>query len=273
MKKNKILVFCDDLTGCGDIAYWALALNLDFLKQKSINFDYLKNIDLDLKNFLKDYDIFIINTESRSDNEKILKNKMNIIIDFLQNNEFYKNFEFIFKKIDSTLRGNFALEINEMIEKFDMNFVPFIAAYPEYDRFTRNGYHYINNVLLQDTIFAKDPKNPIKESKISTIIYNQLGLSKNLKKFEIYDVQNFYELEKNVKSILEKENRNIKFYAGSSRFFGEILKQKQKFYTKIAKKCNFFIQNKNNSRNKKYENFLVIAGSFNEQTKSQLQYF
>jgi len=270
--KNKILVICDDLTGCGDIAYWGFDSGL---KQKIYNLNNLKSL-YSLENIKKfdDFDILIINTETRFAKQKTIQKKLNYISKWAKT----KNFKIIFKKIDSTLRGNFITEIDILIKNFDINYLPFVAGYPDYGRKTINGYHYVNNKILHETEFAKDPKNPIIESHIPTIIKNQSKFSKISKIYHIYDITKNTDFNKVIKNISNQYKKNniaeTKIFAGTAKFFGEILKSFNPSINPKKKQQAKSIKPLSTSKiNQKFDNLLIVAGSFNVTTKKQLDTF
>lgn len=259
----KFIIICDDLTGCGDIAYWAKYLNTN-LNQKIINFDFSKKNNIN--STLKKVNILIINTESRFDDEITARNKIKAVLKNLDSEKLLNSSFFIFKKIDSTLRGNFAIEIDEINSILNCEYIPFIPAYPEYLRWIKNKSLYIDKILLEDTVFAKDPKNPIHKSFIPEIINSQLKSKEKTNKFLIEDIKNIEEFECRVKNFLKNDNRKNKFYAGSSKFFGEILKN-------FMLSKNFQIKSKTKKNKLKFKDFFIIAGSFNEKTNKQIQFF
>ncbi|MFC1485020.1 four-carbon acid sugar kinase family protein [bacterium] len=239
---KQILVIADDLTGCGDTAYWVLDKGLSV----SI-FDLDKLLSLD---FIKT-DVLIVNANTRN----LTPHKAYLINKSLCIWAKDKNIDFIFKKIDSTLRGNFALESDALVEIFDLDSLPLLAAYPEYDRKTINGYHYINDVLLENTHFAKDPKHPIKSSYIPDIIKRS---SKFYDKFLIYNAETERDVEQVVNEVILRASK-IRVFVGTSKFFGEIL---NKLYGDIDRK----------KFNKKFKNIIIAAGSCNPVTKMQLDF-
>ena len=81
--------------------------------------------------------------------------------------------KFIYKKTDSTLRGNVGAELEALMEATGENRIPFIPAYPALNRYTRKGYHYIGDQLLHQTRFAEDPLEPVKSSYLPEILGQQ----------------------------------------------------------------------------------------------------
>lgn len=51
--------------------------------------------------------------------------------------------------------------------------LPFVPAFPQIDRKTVNGTHYIKGVPVADSVFGRDPFEPVRHSKISELIAEQ----------------------------------------------------------------------------------------------------
>lgn len=80
---------------------------------------------------------------------------------------------FIYKKTDSALRGNIGSELTALLDASGHNILPFIPAFPQMGRTTREGIHYINNVPVKDSVFGKDPYEPVTSSYVPDIIHQQ----------------------------------------------------------------------------------------------------
>ena len=76
----------------------------------------------------------------------------------------------IYKKTDSTLRGNIAAEL-EALAAFYGTRVVYAPAYPAMGRTVTDGRLYVNGVLLEQTSFAQDPLNPITDSRVPAGIF------------------------------------------------------------------------------------------------------
>ena len=80
---------------------------------------------------------------------------------------------YIYKKLDSTMRGNVGAEIAGLMDSMNISHTFVVPALPLYDRTTLNGNVYVRGVLLAETDYANDPKNPVRESYIPAIISGQ----------------------------------------------------------------------------------------------------
>lgn len=80
----------------------------------------------------------------------------------------------IFKKTDSALRGNIGAELTAVVEGCAVQHnLYFIPALPSMKRFTSGGVHYIDGVTVRDSVFGKDPFEPVTESYIPELMRQQ----------------------------------------------------------------------------------------------------
>lgn len=80
---------------------------------------------------------------------------------------------FIYKKTDSALRGNIGAELTAVLEASGENLLPFIPALPAMKRTTRGGVHYINGTPVAESVFGRDPFEPVRESEVAKLIAAQ----------------------------------------------------------------------------------------------------
>jgi D-threonate/D-erythronate kinase len=248
--KNKIFIIADDFTGCGDIAYWAVKKNLKCKIYRDKKFLYK---DSNIKNL----DVLIVNAGTRYLTPKRSYQIFKEISLWARNNKF----KIIFHKMDSTLRGNFTIESSAMISIFNPEFIPLVAAYPEYKRITKNGIHYVNNIKIEKTEFAKEKNSNIKNSHIPTIIKNQI---KSYTKIKVYDAKNTSEIDnisKEVINIWSKNKSGYRIAMGTARFFGSLLNN---IYKTRVQDINITYS---------FRNIFIINGSRNTVTQSQIKYF
>ncbi|WP_068675146.1 four-carbon acid sugar kinase family protein [Oceanobacillus sp. Castelsardo] len=79
-------------------------------------------------------------------------------------------YKYIYKKMDSTLRGQTGLELKAMRDVFDPEFIVVAPAFPALGRTTKGGIHYVNGEKIVDTEFSKDPKHPVTTSFIPALL-------------------------------------------------------------------------------------------------------
>ncbi|KTS27379.1 D-threonate kinase [Pantoea stewartii] len=87
-----------------------------------------------------------------------------------------QNSVLIYKKIDSTFRGNPGAEIAAAMAASGTTLAIVAAAIPSAGRMTRNGVCWVHQRPLLETEFASDPRTPIISSRIRTLIGLQTDL-------------------------------------------------------------------------------------------------
>jgi uncharacterized protein YgbK (DUF1537 family) len=85
------------------------------------------------------------------------------------------NPDYFFKKIDSTIRGNIAVETLGILEVLGWDAAIIVPAFPTEGRVTVGGYHLLKGVPIERTEMARDPFSPIVESHLPTLLINQIG--------------------------------------------------------------------------------------------------
>jgi uncharacterized protein YgbK (DUF1537 family) len=77
---------------------------------------------------------------------------------------------FIFKKLDSVLRGHIAAELDAQLETTRLQKAIVVAGNPQFERIIKNGYYTVKGIPLSETFFASDPEFPISSSIVTEII-------------------------------------------------------------------------------------------------------
>jgi uncharacterized protein YgbK (DUF1537 family) len=78
------------------------------------------------------------------------------------------------KRIDSTLRGNLGAELEAVLNAIGPASVAVVTgAFPASGRTTRGGNLYVGGVLLAETAVRHDPRRPITESHVPTLLAAQ----------------------------------------------------------------------------------------------------
>ncbi|HIU65005.1 MAG TPA: four-carbon acid sugar kinase family protein, partial [Candidatus Avacidaminococcus intestinavium] len=85
-------------------------------------------------------------------------------------------YEFVYKKVDSTLRGNIIPEIKAMVDAFQPELVVFAPAFPRAGRTTENGIQKVDGTPLLATEMVKDPRNPIKYDDLGKMLREELQI-------------------------------------------------------------------------------------------------
>lgn len=76
----------------------------------------------------------------------------------------------VYKKIDSTFRGNVGAEVTAAMRAANRTMAVIAAAIPAAGRTTRDGLCLVNGTPLLETEFASDPKTPIISSRIAELV-------------------------------------------------------------------------------------------------------
>lgn len=78
--------------------------------------------------------------------------------------------ETVFKKIDSTLRGNPGCETDAIMNACGFDAAFLAPSYPGQGRTVKDGVLLVNGVPVHETVFAQDPLTPIAESAVAAIM-------------------------------------------------------------------------------------------------------
>ncbi|MFH5187331.1 four-carbon acid sugar kinase family protein [Paenibacillus sp. TAB 01] len=80
---------------------------------------------------------------------------------------------YIYKKMDSTLRGNLGQELDAVLDVYGFEGAIVVPAFPRIGRTTVDGIHYLNGVPIHETEIGRDPKTPVPEADISKLLAGQ----------------------------------------------------------------------------------------------------
>jgi D-threonate/D-erythronate kinase len=151
---DRYLIVADDFTGANDTGVQ--------LKRRGIDTNVVfssKLIDIDSSSF-------VIDTESRGMSGEDACAK---VCDVLKGVDF-SNFKYVVKKVDSTLRGNVAMEIRAVDEAYQSELIIFAPALPDLKRTTVGGIHRLNNIPITNTEMGRDPKKPVRQDNIAELL-------------------------------------------------------------------------------------------------------
>lgn len=259
-----LLIIADDFTGANDTGVQ--------LTKKGAEV----NVYFDWKNDLSkaQADIIVVNTDSRALSKEAAKDRIQQTIATSNINHA------IYKKIDSTLRGNIGIEIETLLTESNYQIALVIAAFPDMQRTVVDGVCYVNGIELLKTEFASDPKTPIYSSNISQCLAQQtdlpsveIGLNiirshtllesitceiKNGKKLFIIDAQTNDDLRLVAKQIVPIKNNAL--LVGSAGLINYL----PTTYKQSPSQLTMKIKNQNKAP------MLVISGSMSKITQQQI---
>ncbi|WP_196607485.1 four-carbon acid sugar kinase family protein [Pectinatus frisingensis] len=266
-KMTKLAVIADDLTGANDTA-------VQFAKRQMRS--YVK-LDISKINGNEEADVLVIDSDSRDlkPEEAYIKVKT-ICIRIAE-----QGISCIYKKIDSTMRGNVGIEIRAAADILKPEIIIIAPAYPENNRITIGGYHLLNGVPLEYTEMAHTPKTPINNSYIPDILQQQVN-----EKIGLVELKNINKGKKCVREKINKFTRkNIKWIvcdAARQSDFIQLMAALQ-IYKNIlwvgsaglAEHLNDFYGwqgNNDTAALRKKGPVLIVAGSVSHITQEQIKY-
>jgi uncharacterized protein YgbK (DUF1537 family) len=152
-EKKKIIVIADDFTGAAEIGGIGLRNGLKVaIETKPI--------------YSNENDIIVLATDTRS----MDKHKASLHISKLTKELKQFNPLFIYKKIDSVLRGNISEELVAQLKACGKKRAIIIAANPVFKRIIKDGKYYIDDVPLNQTLFSEDSQYPIRTNDVLKLL-------------------------------------------------------------------------------------------------------
>ena len=156
----KMAVIADDLTGANDTA-------VQFAKH---NISTCVRMDFENMEFHKEKsDVVVIDTDSRDMTPNDAYEKVKRTCELIK----AQHVQHIYKKIDSTLRGNLGAEIAAAADVFEPDIIVIAPAFPSNHRVTIGGCQFLNGVPINKTEIAYAPKTSVKESNIVKLLNTQ----------------------------------------------------------------------------------------------------
>lgn len=150
MPAQRLGIIADDLTGAMDSSGYCASQGLSTI------------VILD-PNFTSAADVVVVNTNSRADDANTASSKVRQMAANLKGRVIYK-------KIDSTLRGNVGAELQAVMEELGYEKAIVAPAFPAMGRTTVAGVLLVKEVGVTETQFAYAPIFPVKESHIPTLL-------------------------------------------------------------------------------------------------------
>ncbi|MGF7010874.1 uncharacterized protein YgbK (DUF1537 family) [Lachnospiraceae bacterium PF1-21] len=152
----KLLILADDFTGTLDTAVQ--------FAEKGISVRI--SVDPEEAQFDSDYEVLAVDLETRH----LDKREAYTRVYKIAKRGLAAGVEYIYKKTDSTLRGNIGSELEALTVACNQEDVCFLPAYPQAGRTTKKGVQYLDGVPIHKSIFGADPYEPVRYSLVSEII-------------------------------------------------------------------------------------------------------
>lgn len=170
----KVLIIADDFTGALDTGVQFSNYGVNTVVTSDLEFEFGETTD--------QIEVLVFNTETRYLN----KCDAYEVIKKIALKAKEENIQYIFKKVDSALRGNVASELRALSDVFEYISIPFIPAYPEQNRFSYDGILHIDSIPVSESVFGQDPYEPVTESHIPSLLLKEADLKTYIsKKYEI----------------------------------------------------------------------------------------
>lgn len=249
----KLLIIADDFTGALDTGVQFAASGAETR--------VVTNIDYNFVSAETTVQVLVLDAETRH----LRPEKAYEVVYGITKRAYESGIPYIYKKTDSALRGNIGSELKAVLDAAKQTSLHFLPAFPKMNRITRKGIHYIDEVPVHESVFGKDPFEPVTCSYIPDMIQTSLPVSvvDDIRRWEkrsgimIYDAATDEELLETGRFLLEEGELHI--MAGCAGFAAVLpsllgLTGPKKKEPALTKK------------------FLVACGSVNPITVCQLNY-
>lgn len=204
-----ILVIADDLTGATELS--------------GIGLQYGLSVEVSLDAAVKSHaDMLIIAMDTRSVSRDEAIDKTRHITRQIRKLKP----DFIFKKVDSVLRGYISDEINVHLEGLNLPRALVVPCNPALGRVIIDGNYYLNDTLLHLSSFANDPEFSLKTSDVKELLkHDDIDVTVR-KSGQLFDLEGLIIGEARDQTDLKNWVDNIDaktFIAGAAGFFTAIL--------------------------------------------------
>lgn len=229
--KSPIIVIADDLTGAAEIAGIGLRYGLKV--------EIVTTLNLESK-----VDLIVISANTRSLSELEARAKTQKFAEKIASIQP----NFIFKKIDSVLRGHILAEIEEILVEIIFQNILIIPTNPSLGRTIVNGNYFVKGVLISETSFANDPEFAIQNAHVLKMIRAKKGEVTVLKTTENVPARGIFIGEASSTQDVEywafQANQNT-LLVGAADFFNQNLAKR---FSKESKKNTSILLNPKNAK-------------------------
>lgn len=116
-------------------------------------------------------DVLVINTDSRHEDPAEAAGRIRTAV-----TELAGGFDRVYKKIDSTLRGNVGAELEALMDALGLSVLALVPAFPQAGRTIRDGRLFVHGKALAQSEFALDPHQPATRSDVGEILAAQTSI-------------------------------------------------------------------------------------------------
>lgn len=263
-------IIADDLSGANDTG-------VKFAKK---GYNAVVSITTNQSTFLipDKIDVFVVDTETRELEERPARKKVKSILEKLSIDQD----DFVYKKVDSTMRGNIGAEIEEIMKFLQKDICVFSPSFPSHQRVTIDSCLVVDQKPPGKGEYSSHQLNQEEYSFIPSILEKQTDFSigqiclKDIAKGQIAILSKINELHKKGNKIIVLdstiENHLKDIFNSGLKFGGSVL------FSGSAGLANHFPINNNRPEKLKanIENIkspvIVVAGSRNYIVGQQISY-
>ena len=165
----RIAVLADDLTGAADTGV------------QLVRAGYRTAVIFRGEPLPEDFDAVVIDTDTRTKRARQAVKRVS------EAAREVRGAEIIYKKLDSTLRGSIAAEISVTLEATHLDRAIVAPAFPGAGRTTVDGVQLVHGVPVHETEMRNDPRTPVTEGHIPTLLRETLSSAETLNLEELED--------------------------------------------------------------------------------------
>ena len=204
-------IIADDLTGANDTGVQFAKNNyktmVSILKDEPLDVVVPENLD-----------VFVIDTETREIGEKTAQNRIKNILEKL----YISKKDIVYKKVDSTLRGNIGAEIAETMKVLKKDICIFSPSFPSHQRITVGGYLIVQQKPLGFSEYSNSLLEHGENSFIPFLLKKQTNLS--IGQIDLKEVSKGQEaILKNINKLYRKGSKIIVIDSTNEEHLKDIL--------------------------------------------------
>lgn len=154
-----IAVVADDFTGAAEVG--AIGVRYGLRTEVQTSFDPAADIDL-----------AVIDTHTRSSSSEAAARRVGEEMERLRES----GVEWIYKKVDSVLRGHVVVELSSALERSGSRRALLVPANPSFGQVIRKGRYRIGRQPLNETRFAMDPEHPARTDDVLDLLGRMDGV-------------------------------------------------------------------------------------------------
>lgn len=253
----KLLVISDDFTGALDtgVQFAGKGIKTKVLSYHPENGEKLKGLETE---------VLVIDAQTRHlDGNEAYERVWNLV-----NRAKDAEIPYIYKKTDSGLRGNIGKELEAALLASREQYLTFIPALPAMNRITVDGVHYVEGVPIHESVFGRDPFEPVKSANVQDL-FQEVSIKTALYKegshydrgegreIGIFDASSEGQMKKITEDLIHHQCLGVMAgCAGFASILGDLLNLKSQSMEVPGIP----------------DRMVVICGSMNEITKKQMEH-